>query len=236
MKNIFNNKKKLVMITTILICLLSLSFYNVMAKPPTHSEKNDDDWDYSSNIPNMFAIPEGNVGVGVENPNEKFEVSGMIYSSAGGFKFPDGTIQTTAVNGIMGDGHSLDSSDGSSTDVVYVDDSGFVGIGTQNPRQKLHVSGGRIILDNSQEIQFLCTAGSKRTVLRYNDANILEIVNGQNDINMNCGGKIVMEDILHLTPISSFPSSATDGDICVKTTSDINHIYCYLNGEWKQLD
>jgi len=38
----------------------------------------------------------GNVGIGVSNPLDRLEVDGVIYSKNGGFRFPDGTVQTTA--------------------------------------------------------------------------------------------------------------------------------------------
>ena len=38
----------------------------------------------------------GKIGIGVEYPQEKLEVDGTIRSLAGGFKFPDGSIQTSA--------------------------------------------------------------------------------------------------------------------------------------------
>ncbi|MDA3812942.1 MAG: DUF1566 domain-containing protein [Candidatus Cloacimonetes bacterium] len=41
----------------------------------------------------------GNVGIGNEDPSEKLSVSGMVESTTGGFKFPDGTIQTAAATG-----------------------------------------------------------------------------------------------------------------------------------------
>lgn len=37
-----------------------------------------------------------NVGIGVTNPAARLHVAGTIYSSSGGFKFPDGSIQLTA--------------------------------------------------------------------------------------------------------------------------------------------
>jgi hypothetical protein len=37
-----------------------------------------------------------NLGVGTPTPSEKLEVQGKVYSNQGGFKFPDGTVQTTA--------------------------------------------------------------------------------------------------------------------------------------------
>lgn len=41
----------------------------------------------------------GNVGIATTAPTQKLQVAGTIYSSTGGFKFPDGTTQTTAASG-----------------------------------------------------------------------------------------------------------------------------------------
>ena len=44
----------------------------------------------------LFVRNNGNVGIGTVTPSERLSVSGTIESASGGFKFPDGTIQTTA--------------------------------------------------------------------------------------------------------------------------------------------
>lgn len=41
----------------------------------------------------------GNVGIGTATPAQKLSVTGVIESTTGGIKFPDGTIQTTASTG-----------------------------------------------------------------------------------------------------------------------------------------
>jgi len=46
----------------------------------------------------------GNVGVGTLAPASPLEVNGMVHSTNGGFKYPDGTVQTTAGSGNGGEG------------------------------------------------------------------------------------------------------------------------------------
>ncbi len=74
-----------------------------------------------------------NVGIGVVDPKEKLQVSGIIHSTEGGFKFPDGTVQTTAAtsNGSSGGGNTLDQAydqGGAGAGRVIVADSGPVEI------------------------------------------------------------------------------------------------------------
>jgi hypothetical protein len=55
------------------------------------------DADFSSTGYNQFLIRAGGgVGIGTNSPTQQLQVHGVIYSDSGGFKFPDGTVQTTA--------------------------------------------------------------------------------------------------------------------------------------------
>lgn len=60
----------------------------------------------------IFEDKFGKIGMGTTTPTSKLTVAGMIESTLGGFKFPDGTVQTTAfdpnqvvrsLNGLKGD-------------------------------------------------------------------------------------------------------------------------------------
>jgi len=64
-------------------------------------------------------------------------VAGTVGSSEGGFKLPDGTVIASAAD--LGSAYSL--ADPSGNSVVSVSSDGNVGIGTQNPSEKLHVAG-----------------------------------------------------------------------------------------------
>jgi hypothetical protein len=48
----------------------------------------------------------GNIGIGLATPISKLAVQGMIETTMGGYKFPDGTVQTTAaVTGLQSVSH-----------------------------------------------------------------------------------------------------------------------------------
>ncbi len=75
----------------------------------------------------------GRVGIGTTSLSGKLTVAGLIEATSAGFKFPDGTVQTTAA----ATGGSLWSANGN--DVYY--SAGHVGIGTNAPKQALHNTG-----------------------------------------------------------------------------------------------
>ena len=52
-----------------------------------------------SNGPDMYYFG-GNVGIGTDSPGETLSVNGIVESITGGFRFPDGTFQTTAFIGV----------------------------------------------------------------------------------------------------------------------------------------
>jgi hypothetical protein len=62
------------------------------------------------------------------------------------------------------------------TNTLFVDaTNNRVGVGTVTPLQTLHVSGGKILLDNNQGLSSLDTSGTSRDILRLNASNQLEI-------------------------------------------------------------
>src|SRR6476661_3864851 len=92
----------------------------------------------------------GNVGIGTSAPSQALEVAGTVYSSAGGFRFPDGSTQTTAAVGDNLGSHTATqnlalngnwlSNDGGNAG-LRIDNSGNVGIGTAATGRKLSVAG-----------------------------------------------------------------------------------------------
>ena len=63
----------------------------------------------------------GNVGIGTVEPASKLTVAGRIESTSEGYKFPDGTVQTTAWSQIGNSGWSLTGNSGT------VDGTNFIG-------------------------------------------------------------------------------------------------------------
>ncbi len=85
---------------------------------------------FESTASNQFLIrAAGGVGIGLNTPSSPLTVAGIIESTSGGFKFPDGSRQTTAAK------KSPWNQTAQQKDIYYVD--GNVGIGTKSPTNLL---------------------------------------------------------------------------------------------------
>ena len=144
-----------------------------------------------SSEPSVFVSNSGQVGIGTESPTEKLSVAGIIESTEGGIKFPDGTMQNTAASGSGGGGgnrHSLDAADGDPKDAVFVGNDGKVGIGNTLPNYQLDVRA-------PSRMGFVSAAGSSgekaaQSILLYDasESNWAGIqVESSGDISLNVG-------------------------------------------------
>ncbi|MGI4875558.1 MAG: tail fiber domain-containing protein [Janthinobacterium lividum] len=113
----------------------------------------------------LTAQAAGNVGIGTASPTQALEVAGQVFSNAGGFRFPDNTVQTsaaatTASNGLTKTGSNV-TLGGTLTGATTIAQAGNafsltggnVGIGTSSPASLLTVQGsvlGTAALDQQQ--------------------------------------------------------------------------------------
>ena len=67
------------------------------------------------------------VGIGTLTPSQKLEVAGQVFSSTGGFRFPDNTVQTTAAPTVTGTNFVQNQAAKQTAANFNVDGSGTVG-------------------------------------------------------------------------------------------------------------
>ena len=61
----------------------------------------------TNNEPRLHISNAGKIGIGTMTPSSQLTVAGVIESSVGGIKFPDGSIQTSATQNSSSDGQSV---------------------------------------------------------------------------------------------------------------------------------
>jgi len=112
----------------------------------------------------------------------------------------------------------------------------IIGVGAGSGTS-LHNKSGNVFLgynagysETGDNKLYIDNSGSSTPLIGGDFTNGYEIVKINGDFETT--GTTTIGDVLHLTPMSSAPSTHSNGDIYVSTDG---HIYCYL-GSWKQLD
>ena len=98
--------------------------------------------------------------IGTTMPGEKLEVAGIVHSTSGGIKFPDGTVQTTAAAG--GSGNHAGIASQRSTDAITLP-SGMVDIETVEITVP---AGGHVVVEGKCFVQLFGTLLSNYAVVQ----------------------------------------------------------------------
>lgn len=230
----------------------------------TARDANSFSFEYPVDTKLMVIGKEGNVGIGMNDPQAKLEVESdqlgpataisghSVHGDQGiGGKFeggntgvrgvvnPTGNMRYTGVNGFVYGGSGYNegvTGEASGSGWNY----GFYGVasGSGKTNYGIHAEAS----DGEQNIGILAIADdSDNDYAGFFWGNVFvkdnTYVEGRVGIGTTSPARMLhVNDVMRLEPRSSFPSSASDGDMCVKGSSGSYHVYCYLNGAWRQLD
>jgi len=148
----------------------------------------------TNNLERMRIDQNGNVGIGTTTPSSLLELyktdaspiltitsaTSTTYSPQ--IAFRTGATPTTkftlGVDISTGKLKIVPSSDITTSTGITIDSSGNVGIGTTSPLEKLHISGGGLLLENNQAIKMKDTAGNIVSILWKDTNNIVHVSSG----------------------------------------------------------
>ena len=114
----------------------------------------------------------GNVGVGTGNPTQKLHVNGSIRMTDG--NQADGKIMVSSADGTASwtEASNIDDGDWTVSGSNVYHSAGNVGIGTNNPTQKLHINGSIRISDGTQGSNRILISSIDGTASWTNQSNL----------------------------------------------------------------
>ncbi len=156
----------------------------------------------------------GNVGIGVLNPTAKLDIGGT--PGTDGIRFPDGSLQTTAVSAGGGDGHSLDASDGNPIDALFVENNGSVTLLSDLNAGGDVTAAGAITLNDSTSGMTLASLnrngdGHGRLVTYANGSSISSAVIGTDTAANGAGGLVILNFDNAIGPAVKLDSTGNAG-------------------------
>jgi hypothetical protein len=175
------------------------------------------------------------IGVGTTSPAQKLHVgSGSILidqnynimSSNNILKLSETTTQNMSLTAI---GDLVVSNNGSETFRISV--LGKVGIGTDNPIQKLHVAAGSINIDRNYGLR-----GNDTNIITMYDASTHDIeMTSANNVLLNCFSLDINADNLRIRTAKT-PANSSDTGIVGQVCWDTSYLYvCTATNTWKRI-
>jgi hypothetical protein len=123
-------------------------------------------------------VVDDKVGIGEPSPDTKLHVSGNVkVGTAASSSWASSIQDLGGLDVVVGSGSTglrVWDDNSQSTPRFIVTRAGNVGIGITAPADKLHISGGNILLNNAIELRTKDTGGNIRTIVRANSSNELE--------------------------------------------------------------
>lgn len=195
-REILMKTKYFILLSLIILCVVSFAASDDLSIKLTSNDGSNGVWIQNSNdvvlstfSSNGNAYFKGNVGIGTQAASgNALTVNGIVNVGAEGLSFSDSTVMTSTTP--FTKSYGLNSADGGLLNVVYVDNDGNVGIGTQSSLQaKLHVNGNSYFDEN---VTLNSGINIKTDEVRCGASNGLTLSNssGQKGLHINTAGYI----------------------------------------------